>query len=1010
VLDGRYRVGGRLGAGGMATVYLADDERLPRKVVVKVPHPALLLQEGFRKRFEHEVSSLTTLEHPNVVKIHDTGEVDGMPYAVMQHLPGGSLVDRVRAAGGRLRPGAVLDWLPATAGALDFIHRRGMIHRDVKPENILFDEEGHPFIADFGIAKAVTGLETKITRTGLIAGSPAYMAPEVARGKEAGPPFDQYALALVVYEALSGRLPHEGTTPLSVITKRAYEPPADLAAYVPDAPAGVVDAVMKALAREPEERFPSCAAFATAYATGLGTDPVGARPPTPAPAPTPAPVPRPRATTVAPAPPRRVKPVLVLGGALLVIAGIAAAAAGLFNGREEPSPPGAGAAGRPAKPTQAPAKPMLETPWKLVTPEGAPAWVRVSEEQVACGKRHGVPAWFENDLGMRFVLIPEGKFQMGSPPDEPGRQPNEPARGVTVERPFYLQATEVSNRQFRGWLPDHSSGDYEGANCNADSQPALKIAAYEAEGFCAWLTTREGLRTYRLPSEGEWEYACRAGTTGPHFWGKDLSQCALYANIADLTAKKRMPNWRFIGCDDGWFEPAPVGSFAPNPWGLHDMIGNVFEILVDPSRAEAGEAATHPQGTARPAGSVARGGGFDSDLKMCRAAVRLEGTYDGPWIDGGIRVASDLVEPSSAAIDKPAEGATLGEGAVVVKGTAKGVTGPATLLVNGLAAVLKEGRFEVAMTLPPGDQEIEVLLDGKTLALRKVKVTAGPRPGPPDGVPDWAKVSAQQAAEAKRLGVPVAFENPLGMRFVLIPAGRFLMGSPENEPGRGDDETQHVVTLTRPFYMQTTEVTCAQYRRIEPGIELPDSSEVLKMPLNGGEQPQLGLCTGGAAGTCRSLGAADPTRHYRLPTEAEWEYACRAGTRTPFFWGEDSAEAGKYANCADLTAKEKRPGWAVAKTRDGWLETAPVGSLSPNPWGLFDILGNARELCADFYGPFSGSPALDPTGPPSGDQSVVRGGSFMQPDGNRSAWRAHGLAPGGWGDGGFRVVCDLPVK
>ncbi len=265
-LDGRYRVESVLGSGGMGTVYMARDERLDRKVVVKVPHPRFLAEEGFRERFERETRSLLQLEHPSVVKVLDVGSHRGVPYTVLQFLPGGSLEQRLRAAGRQSVDDVVL-WLPAVAKALDFVHARGVVHRDVKPGNVLFDEQGHAFLADFGIAKALGGRETGLTQTGMTPGSPDYMAPESVRGADSSPEADQYALAAMVYEALAGRVPFRGATPVEVLILKqsAAVPPIG----APGVPPAATAAVLKGLERDPGRRFPSCASFAGAFADAV---------------------------------------------------------------------------------------------------------------------------------------------------------------------------------------------------------------------------------------------------------------------------------------------------------------------------------------------------------------------------------------------------------------------------------------------------------------------------------------------------------------------------------------------------------------------------------------------------------------------------------------------------------------------------------------------------------------------------------------------------------------------
>ena len=210
--------------------------------------------------------------------------------------------------------------------------------------------------------------------------------------------------------------------------------------------------------------------------------------------------------------------------------------------------------------------------------------------------------------------------------------------------------------------------------------------------------------------------------------------------------------------------------------------------------------------------------------------------------------------------------------------------------------------------------------------------------------PAWAKVAPEQIAEAKKHGVPVAFENDLGMRFVLIPAGTFLMGSPEDEKGRGDDEAQHKVTITKPYYMQITEVTNGQYRRFRADH---DSGSLDVDSLDGDLQPVGSLAWSDAAAFAEWIGSQDEGRAYRHPSEAEWEYACRAGTMTRFSFGDpEQDEFVLHGRFFDRNSPfESAPGSLGARR----AVAARVGTYPPNRWGLHDMHGNVREHVSDFY-------------------------------------------------------------
>jgi len=258
----RYRVEQQLGEGGMATVYQAQDEHLGLPVVVKVPHVALLAERGFRERFEKEIADLIQLQHPHIVGIQARGDHDEVPFIVLKALSGGSLEDRL-AGGKQLSFDTVKRWARDVGSALDFMHGRGVVHRDVKPANILFDEHDYVYLSDFGIAKAIGQPDTQLTMTGATPGSPTYMAPEQSRGTALSGASDQYALSSTLYEALAGRPPFEGENVVDVLLKKQAEDPPNIAELC-DVPAPAATAIMRALVREPDGRFESCTAFAEA--------------------------------------------------------------------------------------------------------------------------------------------------------------------------------------------------------------------------------------------------------------------------------------------------------------------------------------------------------------------------------------------------------------------------------------------------------------------------------------------------------------------------------------------------------------------------------------------------------------------------------------------------------------------------------------------------------------------------------------------------------------------------
>ncbi|MEO8054237.1 MAG: serine/threonine-protein kinase [Acidobacteriota bacterium] len=269
---GRYRLESVLGRGGMADVWRAVDVKLARTVAVKVIHASYAEDPHFAERFLREARVVASLEHPNILPVYDFGEEDGMPFLVMPHLAGGTLRERLRGA--PAPPGLAAAWIGQLADALDAAHAAGVLHRDVKPANVLLGKDDRVFLADFGIAK-MAETATGLTATGIVVGTPLYMAPEQAQGRPASPATDRYALAVVAYEILAGRPPFEGDNPLSLMHQHVSNPAPALSSRVGGLPAGLDAVLAAALSKDPAYRPPTCRAFADAVAAFL---PTGAMP------------------------------------------------------------------------------------------------------------------------------------------------------------------------------------------------------------------------------------------------------------------------------------------------------------------------------------------------------------------------------------------------------------------------------------------------------------------------------------------------------------------------------------------------------------------------------------------------------------------------------------------------------------------------------------------------------------------------------------------------------------
>ena len=261
---GPYRIIEPIGRGGMASVFKAYEASLDRYIALKVLPPEFMHDPTFAERFTREAQTVARLEHPQIIPIYAYGidTATGTPWMAMRLIAGGSLSQRIKR--GRVAPAESARILKEVADALDYAHGAGVIHRDVKPQNVLLDESGRVYLADFGIAKMIEG-SAHITQTGMITGTPQYMAPEQALGRPIDKTIDIYALGIVAYELFTGRVPFMADTPVAVLMKQANEPmPLPPVSEVQEE---VTRAILRATAKDPASRWPSASAFARALST-----------------------------------------------------------------------------------------------------------------------------------------------------------------------------------------------------------------------------------------------------------------------------------------------------------------------------------------------------------------------------------------------------------------------------------------------------------------------------------------------------------------------------------------------------------------------------------------------------------------------------------------------------------------------------------------------------------------------------------------------------------------------
>lgn len=548
LLDDRYEIRRSLDRGGMGTVYLAWDTKLERQVVVKIPHARLMADRTFRQRFLQEIRDLATHEHPAILRIEGSGSHGDVPYAVVQYLGGGNLRERIAEQGGQQSLEEVLEWLPTIAAALDSVHRNGCLHRDVKPANILFDDLGHAVLSDFGIATAIGAadpdaptqeVQRELTMVGTFVGSPAYAPPE-AIDRNLTPAYDQYSLATVVYLALAGELPFAGPTNEAIlIAKEKGAPPRlDRAKLKGPIPKAAERALMKGLARRPEDRFESCSAFAEAFAGG------GA-------------VAGPRPTWLVPG--------ALVAAAIVIAVGALFLLPPFFT--TDPLP----GAERTADPDR---------------DAGADRTARSDEAVAAPAARFPVTVQLGSTPGEIDAAIALCR-RSGGRDRECAREvfADERLRTVTLA-PFEIDRNEVTNAEFQRFVEatghtttaEERGYSWDITRCRRCSwrtprpardamehpdDPVVHVSWADARAYCDWAGGR-------LPSEDEWEFSARGEERRTFPWGDDWDP----SRLRDLEA-------RGIGLES--VHAHPEGA---TPEGVENLAGSVWEWTSTRSGAE----------------------------------------------------------------------------------------------------------------------------------------------------------------------------------------------------------------------------------------------------------------------------------------------------------------------------------------------------------------------------------------------------------------------------------------
>ncbi|MDD2716995.1 MAG: SUMF1/EgtB/PvdO family nonheme iron enzyme [Candidatus Wallbacteria bacterium] len=551
------------------------------------------------------------------------------------------------------------------------------------------------------------------------------------------------------------------------------------------------------------------------------------------------------------------------------------------------------------------------------------------------------------DLGggvnMEFVWIPSGSFTMGGPASEGGESNERPTHEVNITKGFWLAKTEVTQAQWKqimGNNPSYFTAGYP--NC-----PVEQVSWTDCQSFITSLEVH-GYGTFRLPTEAEWEYACRAGVATAYYWGAAMndSYCWYSTNSGSATHD--------------------VGGTTANAWGLYDMSGNVWEWCndwYDPSYYTSSPT-VDPSGPAVGTNSVVRGGSWDNDAWYARSSSR---NYADPGSGSRAQGLRLLAVPAGTKMPVEIElSATTAE-----IGTNQTYNLPATAEIQYNDGTFTSHNLTWSITSGGGAVGSNIFTAPGTAGTTEITASYAE-----NGVPVSRVLKVHSNAP-----LIVDLGSGVNMEFVYIQSGSFTMGGPASEGGGSNERPTHEVHITKGFWLGKTEVTQAQWLQIMGNTPSYFPAGYPNCPVE-----QVSWTD------CQSFITSLEVHGYgtfRLPTEAEWEYACRAGTATAYYWG--AAMNGAYC-------------WYTVNSSS---KTHDAGGTTPNFWGLYDMAGNVWEWCNDWYlsNYYSTSPADDPQGPVSGSYRVMRGGSWYSTDHDcRSAIRPFNSPDYKYSDIGLRLA------
>ena len=1043
---GGYEIVAKLGQGGMGAVFKATQLSVGRAVALKVLPPRLAKNKAFVARFLREARSAAKLDHPNVVQAIDAGEAGGYHYFAMEFIEGESVEHMLKAAGG-LPERQALEIVRDIGRALNYAHEAGIIHRDIKPGNVLVTRDGTAKLADLGLARETASQATSLTQAGFAIGTPDYISPEQVRGDtDLDGRSDIYSLGATLYHMLTGEPPFAGGSSNEVMAKHLADPIPNARKVNPQASMAATRIVWKAMAKAREKRYATAGDMVQDIESELAGREVSA----------PMQIHGPSHRSVRAARSDRIgnKALLFIGGgiALAILATALVIAMRPPPGPDpvppiDPKPHVKPDNGKPAAADDANMLSALRE-WARRNPDELTEAIRQYQDRV----RHMTDAEVMAKANADLAAL---RTKLGRAADEAFaevvRSADKLARAGDYDGA--VAACGKLAEQFRGILADRAGAKIaqlkeaveaevnaalEAARAHSEAkEPGRGLAELNKVKDIKYAPLEAAVRRTRERLEKERDNVAasqdeQAAAAASARIGKLLDEIEAAAARGALTDAGRLA--------DAALEDKTLDVVKKEL----DTVAEIGRILVENDKREKMSVieALRKKTGERISLCTTKGDRTGKVKRVSADTVVLDKSF---VIDGQVHKRPDQEVPIAELTEQTLAGfrtawaprtpadhiaaallASARNDAKNMEAALKAAEGHPfharyTARLQAVRAAQREKAAEAAWRAFKPYAAKSLLRPSEITTLSKLLGSFEKNHGPTRFAASQHEAISRlrsllvpvykkwpfSAAEAKRrqretaaaLGLPVTKRIDLGakvtLEMILIPAGEFIMGSPPGEAGRSRarEGSQHTVRITLPFYMGRYEVTQRQWQR----LMTTDPSR-----FKGATNPVERISWHDCQKFISRLNELHKSG-FRLPTEAEWEYACRAGTATPFHFGETIlTDQANYKGTIAYGGGKKGP---------DRKKTLPVGSFRPNAFGLYDMHGNVYDWCSDWYGPYGVEAQTDPRGPATGSRRIARGGAwFSSPAYVRSAWRWNDAPAAKHDYYGLRIVLECTTR